>query len=353
MSIESLKNTFYYEKNGVIISDVDLVRGDCLPLNTYIVLKHKYTQIDNLHNLLVDDINFSIHLLNDGHIMGIVYKNDSIRKSGILKYTDYEYINRGVEAIDRLEEFIDNEGYIMIQTVNEWLPYSIHYDSSYKFDSYRPGHIQIMIGYDAEQFYFVEDPAVINYQKFYAYSKDIGIIDRGKAIEVIGTYLNCINVNIDLEKYKNIDLVVYEIIKESEKSYQTKNEYNEDGSITYYGRNAIKCLMDISNQQYIHLNDVDKRLGPINLYLRWKFRAIKNKRHLMYLFFKDFERRYYSTSITSLLQKDYLEWNKVWNIFEKRFMQQKYLWDQSIVKYFENILKIEDDIFSELRGFYI
>ena len=123
MSIESLKNTFYYEKNGVIISDVDLVRGDCLPLNTYIVLKHKYTQIDNLHNLLVDDINFSIHLLNDGHIKGIGYKNDSIRKSGILKYTDYEYINRGVEAIDRLEEFIDNEGYIMIQTVNEWLPY--------------------------------------------------------------------------------------------------------------------------------------------------------------------------------------------------------------------------------------
>ena len=106
-----------------------------------------------------------IDLLKDGQIGGNRYKSDSIRKGGILKYTNFEYINKGVEVIERLEEFIDIEGFIKIQTVNEWLPFSIHYNPSYKFDNYKPGHIQIMIGYDTERFYFVEDPAVINYQK--------------------------------------------------------------------------------------------------------------------------------------------------------------------------------------------
>lgn len=353
MNINNLNKTFYFEKNGTLILDVDLVRGDCMPLNTYIVLKNKYTQMDNIHNLLVDDINFSIDLLSNGQIVGIEYKGDSMKKSGILRYTNCEYINKGAKAINRLEEFINNEGLIMIQTVNEWLPFSIHYNPSYKFDMYWPNHIQIMVGYDAEQFYFVEDPAAINYQKFNAYSKDIGIISRAELTEVIGIYLKCINVDIDMEKYKDIDLAIYRILKATEKSYQKKNEYNEDGSVSYYGRNAIECLINISNQQYVQLNEVDKRLGPVNLFLRWKFRAIKNKRHILYLFFKDFERRYYSTLITSLLEKDYLEWNKVWNIFEKRFMQKKYLWDQSLARFFENILKIEDEIFNELRLFHI
>ena len=96
-----------------------MIRGDCLPLNTYIVLTHKYPKIDRTYNLLVDDINFRISLLDDGQIGWIGYKNNSIRRSGIFEYRDYEYINRGCEAIDRLEEIINEEKYIMIQTVNE------------------------------------------------------------------------------------------------------------------------------------------------------------------------------------------------------------------------------------------
>lgn len=210
-----------------------------------------------------------------------------------------------------------------------------------------------MIGYDAENFYFVEDPAVINYQRFNAYSKDIGIINRAEATKIMGTYLRCINVDINMEKYENLDLVIYNIIKESIKTYYKKNEYDEDGNMVYYGRNAIRCLIDISNREYIHLNDIDKRLGAINLFLRWKFRAIKNKRHILYLFFKDFERKHYSTPISLLLEKDYREWNKVWNIFEKRFLQQRYIWDKSLGIYFENILRIEDEIFNKFKHFHI
>lgn len=58
------------------------------------------------------------------------------------------------------------------------------------------------------------------------------------------------------------------------KTYYKKNEYDEDGNKVYSGRNAIRCLIDISNREYIHLNGIDKRLGAINLLLCWKFRAI-------------------------------------------------------------------------------
>lgn len=36
MNIDNISKEYYYHKNGEIIEDVNLIRGDCIPLNTYI-----------------------------------------------------------------------------------------------------------------------------------------------------------------------------------------------------------------------------------------------------------------------------------------------------------------------------
>lgn len=349
MLLDNISKEYYYQKNGEIIKDVDLIRGDCFPLNTYIVLKHKYSQLDNIYKLIMDDINFGIILEKNGQINNIVYKNNSMIENGVLKYSSHEYIYQGTKAITALEKFIDREKYVMIQTINEWLPFSIHYNPNYKLNRFIPGHIQIIIGYDKEYFYFVEDPALINYNQYKAYSKDVGMLDRVEALEIIGTYLKCINVKIDREKYAVIDSLIFNILKESVKTYRKLDKIDSSGRVYFYGRNAINRLIDISKQEYIHLDEVYKDLGPLNLFLRWKFRAIKNKRYTLFRFFEYFEKKYYQTDIKKLLEIDYAMWNKIWIIFEKKFAKKEFLWDKHLAKYFEHVLKIEDELFNSIE----
>lgn len=349
MFIDNISKEYFYQKNGEKVKDVDLIRGDCFPLNTYLVLKHKYTQLDDIYKLIIDDINFEIVLEKDGQINYIDYKNNSMIENDALIYSSQEYICQGTKAIAILEKLIDKEKYVMIQTINEWLPFSIHYDPNYTFNKIIPGHIQIIVGYDEKQFYFVEDPAVINYDKYKAFSKDVGMLDRAEVLEILGTYLKCINVSINKEKYKIIDSLIFNILMRSCKTYRKLSAQDSDGRIYLYGRNAIKCLIDISKQEYIHLNEVDKKLGPINLFLRWKFRAIKNKRHVLFLFFKYFEKNYFPTKITALLETDYNIWNKIWYVFEKKFAKKEYIWDKHLAKYFENILEVEDELFNSIE----
>lgn len=349
MLVDNISKEYYYHKNSEIIRDVDLMRGDCFPLNTYIVLKHKYTQLDNIYKLIIDDINFWIALGKNGKINYIGYKNNSMIENDVLIYSSQEYIRQGARSIEALEKFLDKDKFVMIQTINEWLPFSIHYNPNYKFDKITPGHIQIMIGYDEKQFYFVEDPALINYDKFNAFSKDVGMLDRTEALRILGTYLKCIDVRIDTDKYKMIDSLIFSIIKKSCRTYKKSNTYDSGGCIYLYGRNAINCLIDISKQEYINLNEIDKNLGPMNLFLRWKFRAIKNKRHTLFLFFKYFEKKYFQTKVTSLLKKDYDAWDKIWIIFEKKFAKKEYIWDRHLAKYFENVLGIEDELFNSIE----
>lgn len=349
MNIENISKEYYYHKNGEIIEDVNLIRGDCLPLNTYIILKNKYDHLDKIYRMLIDDINFVIVLENNMKIKNISYQNSSIKKEGILKYQSYEFIYQGLDAINALEKFVDNEKLVMIQTINEWLPFSIHFDPYYKFNSFNPGHIQIVIGYDEKQLYFVEDPALINYEMFDAYSNDVGKLDRTTAIEVMGTYLKCITVNINMKRYREIDSIIYNIIKKSCIMYRKEKEQDMNGNTYHYGREAINSLIDISKKEYIYLDENDKNLGPINLFLRWKFRAIKNKRYTLFLFFKYFQDRYHQIGISELIKKDYDEWNKIWIIFERKFKKKEYLWDKSLAKYFENILQLEDKLFDNIE----
>ena len=131
--------------------------------------------------------------------------------------------------------------------------------------------------------------------------------------------------------------------------YRKEKEQDMNGNTYHYGREAINSLIDISKKEYIYLDENDKNLGPINLFLRWKFRAIKNKRYTLFLFFKYFQDRYHQIGISELIKKDYDEWNKIWIIFERKFKKKEYLWDKSLAKYFENILQLEDKLFDNIE----
>lgn len=96
-----------------------------------------------------------------------------------------------------------------------------------------------MIGYDEKHLFFVEDPALINCEMFDAYSNDVGKWSSTTAIEVMGTYLKCITVNINMERYREIDSIIYNIIKKSCIMYGKERVQDMNGNTYWYCRKAL------------------------------------------------------------------------------------------------------------------
>ncbi len=346
MSKELLEKEYYFDKEGKKDMFYDMSYY-CLLTCAYEIAKNQTNRADELIYSLIDDLSLFI-ILNEKNKIKEIFTNSIEEMQYNYIVNDYKEENEA--AIPLLQSLLDSGEAVIVHTITELLDFSINYTLGYNIEEFEPGHVFLILHYDEENYYYLEDPfAQINYDYFIPYKgrKDIGVMAKDKMNEIFKHYLRCHTISFNWDQEDLLQTRVKATIEESIKSYSKPEETLETGNVQYTGRAAICKLMELSEGEGIDLNaGVEGESVNLLGFLPWLFSILDKKRRLLalglQLLVKQEKVMGVDERLFEALKKSEKLWVKCKNLIEKNKIRGKERFDSTYSSILKEILEVED-----------
>ena len=364
MSIKSLKLTYYVKENGESDEIVNLL-GSCFDENLFLVMKNKLGNIKDPFPFFLNDITLGLRLTSEEKITrGGIFTGWININSDLFSVNTQVIRHDYKKAFSVLEGLLDSGEVVMVTTVCEELPFKKRYGDSYNPNYDEHNHIFIIIWHDKEYFYYVEKPYDLHPLNFVPYKENrgVGIARKEDFIKAFGILLVCRTIDFYENDLQKVNSRIIPTIQEMIKKYNNEQvNFGEDGFKYYYGRNAIKKIIDICNKEYFYINEglweSPEYIGTLTFekQFEWNVDLIVNRRTILSKVIANLQQDANGLTVNLLntINSGIQSWVKTRNIITKRFFSGRYLLDASIGKYFENVLNIEDELFECLKNYII
>ena len=235
------------------------------------------------------------------------------------KQTNFmNFVKQPSDTIDDLRSTINMNGYAIVDTIMPLLSFMSYYNPNYNYKKYRQDHLLLVIGYDKNNYYYVEHPALLNENcKLYSENNDIGYINKFEFEDILIKRMNIFtisfNASFTIEAANNY---IFTMLKDYLQDY-----YKESSGNIYWGQNAIEELI-IYYENKINPDTPSKpfpyrTLGNI---LPWRFSTIRNSRQLAKIWLENNKNLYYKKDYTNLIDcinQSYEFWAQITNIVFK------------------------------------
>lgn len=247
-TINFLDRSYFYDKNMRKNYFVELA-GNCYEQLYSIILKNTDSIDYDIVSLCIRNITFNLLYDDDKmFIRSSVRQNFNAINKDFCDYQDIVFRNNGNAAMDAMDEQIDRYGYAIFRTVDNLLPFTIYYEPNFDINNFiENGHVMLMVGYDKENYYFVDQLAELDKHNFVSVPSrsDIGIYKREDFKKVFDLYLCIKPIRFNYENIKNSISLALKVISASSEDYYdnkalTDRQYENVTAIG--GRSAVKFI---------------------------------------------------------------------------------------------------------------
>jgi hypothetical protein len=215
-------------------------------------------------------------------------------------------------------------------------PYAWHWDN---IDRSRNTHYCFLVGYDDNDYYFVEDPTMIKKEYFVPLENNptIGRISKEEMLKALRMFCEIMVVDVNQKKLYNINKFK-EITKQIVKNYNHKS-FSYDYGTVYIGREALCKIIE-----YIYTN----KFESIKNYLEnnYFFIHLLYSRRLIYKWcLEDVESEYnreYSIEIYKSIQESVNTLQTLRNLIIKHNIKPFKTFNQITNKWVKRLMKNED-----------
>ncbi len=345
---EWLQNNYFKDKSGKMNCIIDSL-GDCFAQATYVIGGNSLKKPD-FYKAYLNESTIELRVINDQMCYLGTKENVWNRK-----IVSFYRINGESTASEKISGLLQSGKIAIISPIVEKLPFEELYDPDYKENKQKSEHFFSIISEDENNFYFIDNPAVINKKNFVPYEKneEIGIINKeffeevSKGFCIVGTPLfNLKAINKAIKKSKDV-------FKLSYKNYNKKS--SSDGKITtLYGREALKKLADIFASGRMQFSQIAPS-GDRDLitYFRWRIWHIKGRRNLQVQYLKDV----YSTDseavcdLKNALEESIKSWGLLNDNMYKDFLKGKPDVNDRYIPLIDRIINAETELHSAYHYF--
>ena len=232
---------YYYNDDGTADEIVDSL-GDCLVQSAYVILKNKYNMRNDYYKAFLNETTVRLSLYNDNSIACFATIENNFNKM-LFSMKEYE---ENENTVNKVSEILNSGEIPVIKTIVERLPYSSFYNEAYKLNQIRTHHVFLIVGEDTDNFFFIDNPSVISYGRFEAFSgnKEVGVLPKNilynatKDVSSIFVF----NFNMDtIDKYINNPLFAF---ANSRNNYLKESE-TEDNLLHFFGKQALLKLKEL------------------------------------------------------------------------------------------------------------
>ena len=338
---------FYYMSENNERDPVVNILSDCVEQCSYLILKNKYGIEDNSFKILLNELTF--YVFDSKSNIDIMVSGNHYDLFNI-KISPYQKMDAYYEVIRELKE----DNMVILFTIKEMLPFSVFYSENFIVpDNYQPFHVILIIGQDDENFFFIENPDILEKSRtqFYENNKQVGMIRKDLLKKLSEYYCGYATISINETNIINIKEFDYvdDALNRSISNFYKENVI-EDGTTYYYGINALKKLINVCNEGNISL----KSMSPTNdrnmlAYFDWKIWCIKNRRKYMYNYLLTQD---CSEKLKEELYNSTKYWETLYRIMVKKCEKNLYMLDNSYIPYFNPIINTEERIIDYIKQYW-
>ncbi|WP_054742674.1 hypothetical protein [Cellulosilyticum ruminicola] len=345
MSEALLTQNYYFDAQGRKDPFYDMSYF-CLVTCIYQIYKNAQPQAQQVMYSLIDDLSVFM-ILNQEREIEEIFTNEIATESCNYSLEEYE----GEEGLKVLHQLLEEGKPVIVCTVTELLDFSINYTPDYDLKEFEPGHVFIILHFDGENYYYLEDPfAQINYDYFIPYKerKDIGVMPKEKMEAAFNGYLQCIIAKLNLEQSHLVEERVKQSILSSVQNYYKPNENLESGKVKYTGRNVICELMKLVEKGLDLNGSIPGVTTKLIGFIPWLCSILYKKRKLLTLGLKDLSDKYETFEVApelfECLKQSEKKWTKFKNRIEKNKVRHIESLDESYIPVLKEILEVEDQL---------
>ncbi len=255
MKVSELKNLQFFQ-NSSGTDDLVSMSLNCFDATVYTTLKNnKNISRKKRLELFVRDINPVLWYHPDSGLFRLCNQSRNITPLwreyiGLNIYTMKDDKN----AMSVLENLLDKNDMVLIQTVFYKLPFINWYDPNAEYQSFvedEQEHVLNIVAQDQNNFYYAEKiPYNINKSNFIPseQNKYIGVISKKEMDEVCRYFLRCYTLEVSNSIYESqYDNGIGSFLKKVLENYEVQDEEN-NGYIRCYGRNSLYKLKEFCMQ---------------------------------------------------------------------------------------------------------
>lgn len=348
MSKEWLNAHFFRNSSGAIDTTVDSL-SDCLSQTSYVIGKLKFG-IPDFYKAYLNETTLKLAIRNDE----IVYFG-TIDNVWINDMIDILLHNEGETPSERVSAVLKNGEPAIIHPIVERLPFQELYDPDYKDSKPKSDHYFSVIGEDGDKLFFVDNPAIINMERFTPYEEnsEVGVISKKEFDEAMADFCEVGEFVFDFEKLKAASDNCEDVFRRSYDNYNKEATY-DDGIYTYYGAEAIEKLAELFEKGNMYFSqDAPSHDRDTMKFFLWRIWHIKGRRNLQVQYLKD---TYSNDSkavseLVDALNNSVRNWDLLNNNLYKDFLKGKERIDSKYVQITDQILIAENRMNKAYCGF--
>ena len=352
MSREWLKYNYFMDRRGRLDSTVDSL-GDCMSQVTYVIGSKEFNGSD-FYKVYLNESTFILQTeYNNLHYLGT--KENVWRRCMIAFYMMDDSNHQNCSASEKVSKLLQREKPAIIAPIVERLPFEELYDPNYKENEPKSEHYFSIIAEDERNFYFIDNPAVINRSNFIPYegNNEIGIISKKDFDDLSEGYCKISTPIFNEEIIKKVIEGCEDVFRFSYENYNKKT--SSKGNIsTFYGIEALNKFSELlENGNMRFEQDAPSKDRDLITYFRWRIWHIKGRRNLQIKYLKDV----YDTSneksgnLISALGESLKYWGLLNDNLFKDFLKGKSNADSRYVPLINKIISSENEMHSAYRGF--
>lgn len=345
---ERLTLPFYFSVEGEK-DNIPFLLTDCFDRCAYFVMKHSYKDVPNPAALFLDDLHICVQYNESGMLKDIIMNEKGINRD---IYTVKQIEGIDSDAFKELERNLDKGKYVVIQTVNEYLPHLVFYKPEFDINKFIPAHGFLAIGHDEENVYFVDSPEIIVDANFVSCRENryVGVLKKSFLKELFSYYCRCYVITINDEKIRKPQKDrILDAVKESVTSYFMKQDKSNG---VLYGREALLSLIALCDNEMTILNYKKTDNMSVCFFLAWKFWGITNLRKLLLAGLKKYSEISFEQilkDIMVILDKLIGVWERSTNIIIKNNAAGINKLDSKCKEYLTEVLTLEDKLQENLK----
>ena len=335
MKMNRLERKYLIDENGS--DDFLFYAVDCYEKILYHAIKdygvdHKFAFCDDINLCFTHDVNKGkVHFdLNESHV------NDSL-----FLVNRYLPDHDSIEKI--LKEKVDSGKITAVRTMFDMLAPYVWYKNEDRAGISNT-HFCLVVGYDDESYYFVDDRWMVNSDRWKPYSKNptIGIIERHHFLEALNVFCEIMVVEINTELLNEVnkfDEVAKKIVESYYVKYAPKPEYEYPW---YVGREALEKIAELTYTK--------EKFQPIKRHLEKNLffvHLLIKRREILKQCLQVVSDQYDSHKVTKLINAiddSIKEWRVLQSISSKQSLKSYDNFELIIREHFEKLVQTEDSL---------
>ncbi|MFP4976653.1 hypothetical protein ACE6ED_14700 [Paenibacillus sp. CN-4] len=351
-AVQPLEMEYYYNSEGAPINEVQSL-GNCYTRNIFFVLRRYIKDSSVLCKMFLDDFNLKLitHVGNDHFELGLNEIKDP--EDYIIVGNRHVISSNAEEAIRTIEKLLANNEVVFVNTLMKRVPFyrTFELNPALETDHIVDGHIFLVLGQTATDFYFLDN--YINYNKEYfkpyPHNKNIGQDAKNSFRNAFNRQFTCFTVHPNYEELAELPARASLILRTSLENYYKPNS-STNGRLEYLGRSAIQELNHLfASGRFILNTKIANRPHDLYSLTRTTLTRHSDKKKVLLLLLNSLNNRNAFCDVIHCAEQSIEQWEVLRNAMTRQYIINEFKLTGQMEQHMANVLHAEDQFFHSLE----